>query len=118
EGDVMSTALYLAEHPEHSVLCGGVDELTDTAFVLMQRAWVYTREPYAPDESFDAAHSGAIAGEGAGFLLLNKHADGAKAHIAGLHIFTEGDSAVALKQVQECMASAGTTSSSDALWTG
>jgi 3-oxoacyl-[acyl-carrier-protein] synthase II len=118
EGAVMSAALYLAEHPEHSVLCGGVDELTDTSFTLMQRAGVYTREPYAPDDLFHAAHAGAIAGEGAGFLLLNKKAEGAKARIARLHLFTERNIAAALKEVDECMALSEGHILPDALWLG
>ena len=117
EGAVMSAALYLAEHEDHSVLCGGVDELTDTSFRLLQRAGVYTNEPYAPDEILHA-QKGAIGGEGAGFLLLNKQAGGAIAQITGLHIFSEMSVDDALKQVQHCMAEAKAESTSDALWLG
>jgi 3-oxoacyl-(acyl-carrier-protein) synthase len=117
EGAVVATALYLTEHPEHSVLCGGVDELTDTSFHLLQRAGVYTAEAYAPGE-MPPAQKGAIAGEGAGFLLLNGLAEGAMAKISGLSIFSEMNAAGALQHVQHSMATANADPASDALWLG
>lgn len=88
EGAVMAAALHFAEHPEAQILCGGVDELTDTLLGLMQRVGVYTAKPHSPaDEEHN--HRGAIAGEGAGFLLLSKDAAGAKARITGLTLFSE-----------------------------
>ena len=117
EGAVMATALYLTEHPEHSVLCGGVDEFTDTSFQLMQRAGVYTDESYFPSDIV-AAKKGAVAGEGAGFLLLKAQANGATARISGLDIFSEMASGEALQKVQRSMAEAHANPASDALWLG
>lgn len=117
EGAVLSGALYLAEHPEHSVLCGGVDELTDTSFALMQRAGVYTRRPYAPEDLARTIGSRPVGGEGAGFLWLNKRPEGAKAHISGLHLFRERDAATALALIRNCLKEGGATSS-HTLWSG
>jgi len=117
EGAVMSAALYLGETPRHTVLCGAVDELTDTSFHLHQRAGVYASEAYAPDAPGSEAH-GAIAGEGAGFLLLNKESTGAKALIAGLLVFSEKDISKALLQIQDCLTDGKAIPDTDALWFG
>jgi 3-oxoacyl-(acyl-carrier-protein) synthase len=77
ESAVLGSVLYLNEHPDHSILCGGVDELNETAFQWMKRAGLYPGESMQPK-----------AGEGAGFLLLNKNSKDAKACIRGLHLFS------------------------------
>ena len=118
EGAVISAALYLGEHPEHSVLCGGVDELTDTSFMLYQRSGVYTQTPFVPGELRSGGHSGSIAGEGAGFMLLSRQADASLARISGLHLFSGKDIPVALTQVWQCLSDAGADPGTDDLWLG
>jgi F0F1-type ATP synthase membrane subunit c/vacuolar-type H+-ATPase subunit K len=118
EGAVMSAALYLAEHPEHAILCGGVDELTDTSVALLQRSGVYTRRPFAPETILEAEHSAAIAGEGAGFLLLTTHAAGAKAAISGLAQLADREAGDALSDIRACLAAGHADPGTDALWLG
>jgi hypothetical protein len=104
EGAVLSAGLYLAEHPEDKVLAGGVDELTDTSFALLQRAGVYTPTPFSPSEILSVSHEGAFAGEGAGFVLLSKQPEKAKAKISRLYLFTEREYDAAVGQIQNCLA--------------
>lgn len=103
EGAVMSAALYLAEHPEHTVLCGGVDELTDTSFDLMQRA---------------GADTSIAAGEGAGFLLLSRTNAGGRIRIAGLDMFSGMNDADALARVGQCVSGTGGSHDNIVLWLG
>ncbi len=117
EGAVMSAALYLAEHPGHRILCGGVDELTDTVLGLLQRIGVYTTTPYATDD-VAGPHRGAVAGEGAGFLLLSADAAGASARISGLALFTEHSSEAAGVRIADIIAAKGGLRDGDVLWTG
>jgi hypothetical protein len=106
ESSVLSSVLYLNEHPDHSILCGGVDEMNETAFQWMKRAGLYSTEPLQP-----------VAGEGAGFLLLNKNAEGAKACIRGLHLFSN-DLKKAKEELREIFQNEKTSATQDRLWMG
>lgn len=117
ESAVISAALYLAEHPGHRILCGGVDELTDTVLGLLQRIGVYTTTPYAASDT-TVVHHGAIAGEGAGFLLLNTDAASAGVRIAGLELLTVHTADEAAARVQEIIAGQGGLRNTDTLLTG
>jgi 3-oxoacyl-[acyl-carrier-protein] synthase II len=117
EGALISAALYLAEHPEHNVLCGGVDELTDTVLGLMQRIGVYTSKPYQSTEEH-AVYRGAIAGEGSGFLLLGLQKEQAGARIAGLELFNELVPATAAARILDCISRYGGLRNTDLLLTG
>jgi 3-oxoacyl-(acyl-carrier-protein) synthase len=118
EGAIMSAALYLSEHPDHSVLCGGVDEMTDTSFSLLQRSGVYTLEAFAPGALLSGGAMAAIGGEGAGFLLLSKRSAGALAIISGLELFADRDASGLLPDIQKTLAAANANPVSDALWLG
>lgn len=72
EGAFVSAALHLAAHPGENILCGGIDELTETAFELMVRAGVYTH---------------TAAGEGAGCLLISDSGPQDSIRVTGLHQF-------------------------------
>lgn len=117
EGAVLSAALHLAEHTDENILCGGVDEMTSTLLGLMQRVGVYTSRPYAPSDE-DHSHRGAVAGEGAGFLLLRKDAVGALARINAITLFSEGDSHNALQRIQSVLSESGGLRNTDLLLTG
>jgi 3-oxoacyl-(acyl-carrier-protein) synthase len=116
ETAVMGASLYLAEHPDHNMLCGGVDELTDTVHGLLQRVAIYTASPYEP-EDVTREHQGAIAGEGAGFLLLSRKSQDAGARISGLAMFSESTS-VAAERIQSVISDTGGLRNSDLLLIG
>jgi hypothetical protein len=86
EGAFISAAMHLAAHPDQKILCGGVDELTDSAFSLMLRAGVYTH---------------TAAGEGAGFLLLSMGE--AQIRVVGLHQFHQSDARIILEEIKSCL---------------
>ena len=101
EGAVLSASLYLGEEPEHSVLCGGVDELTDVSLALNQRVDVYTKEATTWRNLQEAGNGMPIAGEGAGFLLLRRRPEGAAARISGLELFTERETDLVLGRLRQ-----------------
>lgn len=117
EGAVLAATLHLSEHPDENVLCGGADEMTETLLGLMQRIGVYTTRAYAPADN-DNAHRGAIAGEGAGFLLLRKSAAGAKVRIAGMELINEFAAADAAQRIQAALTREGGLRNTDLLLTG
>jgi 3-oxoacyl-[acyl-carrier-protein] synthase II len=117
EGALVSAALYLAEHPNELMLCGGVDEMTDTVLLLMQRIGVYTSQPYLPSEDLPA-HRGNIAGEGAGFLLLSQNQEGASFRISGLELFNELLPAAAAERIHAILEKQGGLRNTDLLLTG
>ncbi len=82
---VLNASLQLSEHPATTVLCGGIDELTDTAFGLLRRAGYY--------------EGLAAAGEGAGFLLLSDIAHDAECCITGLHMCSENNPVAAARKL-------------------
>lgn len=72
EHALIDAFLYLDEHPDQVVLSGGIDELTDSSYTLMERAGVYSE---------------AVAGEGAGFFLASlKQPEGPSVLLR--HLFT------------------------------
>lgn len=72
EHALIDAQFYLKQNPEATVLAGGIDELTDSSFTLMQRAGVYSNEPVATNDVLNTSRNGSIAGEGAAFFLLSK----------------------------------------------
>lgn len=71
EHALINAWLYLRQHPGETVLCGGLDELTDSSYTLMERAGVY---------------ADTFAGEGAGFFLATPEAPAQKA-VQLIHLF-------------------------------
>ncbi len=92
EHAVINTKLYLQDHPGETVLTGGIDELTASSHLLMQRAGVYAST---------GDSGGAIAGEGAAFFTINEQAAGALLHIEALHLFIAESTAAALEEVAQ-----------------
>jgi 3-oxoacyl-[acyl-carrier-protein] synthase II len=101
EGAFVAAAMHMASNPGQKLLCGGIDELTETAWQLMNRAGVYTA---------------TAAGEGAGFLLLGDDARDAGVRITGMHQFHEPDATAALRILKEALSD--TPVNGTALWTG
>jgi 3-oxoacyl-(acyl-carrier-protein) synthase len=105
ESAVMAAALFIAENPEASVLCGAGDELTATSLGLMQRLGLYTKRPRVP--GIAGADEGAIAGEGVGFFVLRKSPEGALARISGLAALHELMPERAARRFQDMLNAAG-----------
>ncbi len=97
EGAFVSAAMHLAANPGQKILCGGIDELTETAFTLMVRAGVYTH---------------TAGGEGAGFLLLTDSLQPDSVRVTGIHQFHASAPDEILRELQQYL------NAGDALWIG
>ncbi len=88
EHALLNAKLYLNEHPEHVVLAGGIDELTDTSVLLMQRGKVYRDHPASDTSLYTDLRKGSIAGEGAGFFTVtSRPLTETFLHLKALHFF-------------------------------
>lgn len=97
EHALLNTQLYLQDHPDETMLTGGIDELTDTSHTLMQRAAVYTDTAAVPANLQDGNTLRPIAGEGASFFSISRNAAQACLRVINLHLFitTAADAALA-----------------------
>lgn len=75
EQAIINTQLYLNEHPGHTMLAGGIDELIPASHHLMQRAGVYSEAPLSPWDVIETKHQGSIASEGAAFFTITAKAN-------------------------------------------
>ena len=100
EQALIDTALYLAEHPGHTVLAGGIDELTDSSVSLLQCAGIYSTEPRAPQDITMQAQAGSIGGEGASFFAINKEKQGALLRLDNLCTFYANNHEDALAEIK------------------
>lgn len=91
EHAVINTKLYLQDHPGETLLTGGIDELTETSHLLMQRAGIYSAGALTPAETITQETNGCIAGEGASFFTISETKGQARLKITGLHLFTAAD---------------------------
>lgn len=109
EHAVINTRLYIQDHPGATVLAGGIDELTDTSHLLMQRAGLYTTMPQNPGDTYAQQFDHAIAGEGATFFILNEQQGNSKLKIKALQLAVTIDEATALQALQSFMDAASIT---------
>ncbi len=70
ENALLDATLLLKEGEAHSVLVGGVDEMTDISYTVLKRLGLFRREPLNNLDLYKAAQKGTIGGEGASFALL------------------------------------------------
>lgn len=116
ESALLASSLYLSEHPDHQVLCGGGDELTATSLSLLQRIGMYSKAPYQPGEH--RLQGAPIAGEGVGFFLLSRKPHATLARISGLECFHESNPGKAAAHFQKILESGGGLRNTDALLVG
>jgi len=98
EHALINAALYLKQHPEETVLAGGLDELIDASNTLMQRAGVYASEPVKSENLLQQSLSGTVAGEGAAFMTVSLKPSAKSLKIEQLHLFKAKDNEQALKR--------------------
>lgn len=88
EHALLNARLYLNNHPAHTVLAGGIDELTDTSLLLMQRAQIYRQESTTETALYTDIRKGSVAGEGAGFFTVSAKPLATRClHLKTLHCF-------------------------------
>jgi len=95
ENALLDAMLLLAGGEAAAVLAGGVDELTDTSFLVLSRFGLYRRQPVSNLRLFEPRAKGTIAGEGSAFFLLAAEPAGQDlARLDGLDTFyAAGDEA-------------------------
>jgi 3-oxoacyl-[acyl-carrier-protein] synthase II len=88
EHAMMNARLYLNNHPEHTILTGGIEELTDTSLRLMQELGVYRKTDTTNATLYTDVEKGSVAGEGAGFFTVTAQpAPTPCLHLKTLHCF-------------------------------
>jgi len=93
EHALINTQLYLQQHPGETVLAGGIDELVDAGFVLMQRAGVYRTDT--------SLRNGAVAGEGSAFFTVSSQPANALLCIKDMYLFAAQSEATVNEKIQQ-----------------
>jgi len=94
EHALINTQLYLQQHPGETMLAGGIEELVDSSFSLMQRAGVYRTDA--------ASCAGAVAGEGAAFFTItNQQQENSILRIKDLFLFVAKEETAATEKVNQ-----------------
>ncbi len=105
EHALLNARLYLNDHPEHVVLAGGIDELTETSLLLMQRGGIYHSQTVDHTDLYEKCRKGSVAGEGAGFFTVtNRPLTDTFLHIKSLHFFATATEQEANRQVAQFIA--------------
>lgn len=90
ESALLDSMIWLAERPGDKVLAGGVDEITEKHFEMMDTLGWWKKEQLNCLELFRQNTPGTIAGEGAAFFVLgDEPGDKAYACLQGLVTFVE-----------------------------
>ena len=71
ESAVLDAIMLLRDEEATNVLIGGIDEMTDISFVILERLGMYKRKPVPGLSLFGSGTKGTIGGEGAAFFLLS-----------------------------------------------
>ncbi len=87
ENALLDTLMMLTEQPNHKILLGGVDEITQVSHTIMQRLGIYKSVKDASPKLFRNKTEGSIAGEGSTFFVMSNTADNAFACVQGVKIF-------------------------------
>lgn len=73
--NTINDALLLAEENQaDNILIGGIDEITDAGFTIMERFGLYKKNETVTSENlYNTGQTGSVAGEGAAFFSLSRH---------------------------------------------
>ena len=70
ESALVDAMMLLNENPEHKILVGGVDEITDASYAILSRFGCFRRQPVYTNNLFNSKTRGTVAGEGASFFVV------------------------------------------------
>ncbi len=88
ESALLDSIMLLREGEAKNVLVGGIDEITDTSFAILNRFGLYKKENISNLSLFQSTSKGTIAGEGAAFFLLSSvSSENNLAQLEGLSTF-------------------------------
>lgn len=106
EHAMIGAQLHLKEHPNQSMLVGGIEELTETSIEVLKQAKVYRKESSTPGSILEESREGSIAGEGSAFFLVgNEPKEKNGLAIKDISCFTTRDSDTALQGVTDFLRS-------------
>jgi len=71
ENALIDSLMLLNENEANNILVGGIDEMTDTSFTILNRLGLYKRKPVSNLSLFADESKGTVGGEGAAFFLLS-----------------------------------------------
>jgi 3-oxoacyl-(acyl-carrier-protein) synthase len=72
ETALLDAIMLLEENDAGNVLVGGIDEITAVSHAILSRFGLYRKDNPSSLELFTTRSKGTIAGEGAGFFLINR----------------------------------------------
>lgn len=106
EHALLNARLYLNEYPARVVLAGGIDELTDTSLLLMQRSGIYCDHAVDSRTLYGPSRKGSVAGEGAGFFTVTaRPLTETFLHLKSLHLFVARTEQETTQQLHQFIAS-------------
>ena len=70
ESALLDAVMLLKENEADNILVGGIDEMTDTSFIVLNRLGLYKRKPVSNFSLLNSNTKGTIGGEGAAFFLF------------------------------------------------
>jgi hypothetical protein len=74
ESALLDAMMQIDNHEATNILVGGIDELTDISYSIMQRMGFWKTNLTDNTQLYDENTRGSIAGEGSTFFVLSKHA--------------------------------------------
>ncbi len=91
ESALIDAQLQLIDHPELSILVGGVDEITDASHAIHSRFGIYRKFIEDSLGLFDDPGSGTIQGEGSAWFVLSGTQAGATCCLQGIQTIHKPD---------------------------
>jgi 3-oxoacyl-[acyl-carrier-protein] synthase II len=104
ESSLLDALLLLKENPDHSVLVGAVDEITETSHLILQRFDLFRRKTQSTLNLFKSTAKGTINGEGAAYFAVTA-APGEHdiASVEDLAMYYKASAADILQGIQELL---------------
>ncbi len=104
ESALTDAMLLIEENSADNVLVGGIDEITDTSFDIMNRMGFY-KEPQLDATNFYEPGKGSVAGEGATFFNISRSQTASSyAKIAGVESYSFMDGTEVRQKAMELLA--------------
>jgi len=100
ESALLDAMMQINSNEASDILVGGIDELTDTSYAIMERMGFW-KNKLAEESLYGSNSRGSIAGEGSTFFVLSKQASGNSARITGLSTFYKP---AGNQEVEKCIA--------------
>jgi 3-oxoacyl-[acyl-carrier-protein] synthase II len=103
ESTLLDAIMLLEETPRQDLLAGGIDELTDTSFLILERLGHFKNaEQLNSGNLYATPGKGSAGGEGSAFFVLSGEKDhNCFAELIGVHSWNFTDAATAAGKMQQ-----------------